>query len=118
LVEGDPNYLWDPNNQIRIYETLRVGQRWRGDFTACDEDGDPIGSIVPGLISDDLVYTVDGPNLGMLYHARGPKARREIVTFVLTDAPIDPNIVPASRIVAFVFDVRKNRPPKLQKDGG
>jgi hypothetical protein len=107
---GDPAFLSDPNNQVRLYENLRVGQKLNITLNACDPDGDPVGSIIPYMSSDDATYTVQGPQIVLQYHARG-QAKRDIIAFVLVDAPVDPNVTPASRIGAIVIDVHKNRPP-------
>lgn len=110
LVAQDPAFLRDPANQIRLYERLRIGQRLTLTITACDPDGDPIGQIVPYLTSSDVTWTVSGAQITVRYTAR-PPAKREVLAWVLTDAPLDPNTLPASRIAALIIDVTKNNPP-------
>lgn len=110
VVPDDPVFLSDPNNQIRFHDCLRIGQKLHLDFTVCDPDGDPIGSVIPYLTSEDAAYTITNNQISLQYHARG-KPKRDIIAFVLTDSPEDPNVISASRIVAIIVDVVKNNAP-------
>lgn len=108
--ENLPSWAVDPNNQIRGYYNLRTGQKLDLTFTACDVDGDPIGTLSPFSIPSDVSYMIQGSVITLQYHAKG-QSKRDLVAFTLIDAPLDPNIIPASRVSLIVVDVHKNRAP-------
>ena len=109
-LAGDPPFLADPNNQVRLYKQMRVGENFDLTFTACDPDGDPVGSVVPYQVPPDLTYVITGATVNLQYKAKG-QSHRDVIAFKLSDVPPEMNAMPASRVATIVVDVRKNRAP-------